>query len=70
MVGMVTLGIAVALALQSLVISGAHRAVSPWWAVSLVAIVVGIVGAKVWFIVLHRREHCLEGWGIQGFITV
>jgi hypothetical protein len=34
-VGMVTLGITVALALQSLVISGAHRAVSPWWAVSL-----------------------------------
>ena len=66
---MATLGIAVALALQSLVISGAHRAVGPWWAVSLVAIVVGIVGAKVWFIVLHRREHRLEGWCIQGFIT-
>jgi len=31
--------------------------------------VVGIVGAKVWFIVLHRREHRLEGWCIQGFIT-
>jgi phosphatidylglycerol:prolipoprotein diacylglycerol transferase len=66
---MVTLGMAIALALQSLVIAGDHLAVGPWWAVSLVAIVVGIVGAKVWFIVLHRREHRLEGWCIQGFIT-
>src|SRR6266571_6833352 len=66
---MVTLGIAVALALQSLVIAGDHRAVGPWWAVTLVAIVVGIVGAKVWFIVLYRREHRIEGWCIQGFIA-
>ena len=66
---MVTLGIAVGLALQSLVISGDHLAIGPVWAVSLVAIVVGIVGAKVWFIVLHRREHRLEGWCIQGFIA-
>jgi len=66
---MVTLGIAVALALQFLLISGAHLAIGPWWVVSLVAIVVGIIGAKVWFIVLHRREHRLEGWCIQGFIA-
>src|SRR6266568_7571441 len=66
---MVTLGMAVALALQALVISGDHLAVGPWLSVSLVAIVVGIVGAKVWFIVLHRREHCINGWCIQGFIT-
>src|SRR5260370_1302845 len=66
---MVTLGMAVALALQALVISADHLAVGPWWIVSLVAIVVGIAGAKGWFIVLHRREHRLEGWCIQGFIT-
>src|SRR5437763_827288 len=66
---MVTLGIAVALVLQSLVIAVDHLAVGPWWVVSLVAIVVGIVGAKVWFIVLHRREHRLEGWCVQGFIA-
>lgn len=66
---MVTLGIAVALALQSLVISGDHLAVGPVWTVSLVAILVGIVGAKAWFIVLHRREHRIEGWCIQGFIA-
>ena len=66
---MVTLGMIVALALQGLVISADHLAVGLVWTVSLVAIVVGIVGAKVWFIVLHRREHRLEGWCIQGFIT-
>jgi phosphatidylglycerol---prolipoprotein diacylglyceryl transferase len=66
---MVTLGMAVALALQSLVISNDHRAVGPVWTVSLIAIVVGIIGAKVWFIVLHRREHRIEGWCIQGFIA-
>src|SRR5206468_967414 len=39
---MVTIGIAVALALQSLAISSDHLAIGPWWAVSLVAIVAGI----------------------------
>src|SRR6266700_516390 len=66
---MVTLGIAVALALQFIVISFDHLAVGPWLTVSLGAIMVGIVGAKVWFIVLHRREHRINGWCIQGFIT-
>src|SRR6266516_5543821 len=66
---MVTLGMAVALALQALVISANHLALGPWWVVTLVAIAVGIVGAKVWFLVLHRREHRIEGWCIQGFIA-
>jgi phosphatidylglycerol:prolipoprotein diacylglycerol transferase len=67
---MVMLGIAVALALQFLVISGDHLVFGPsWWVISLVAIVVGIVGAKVWFIVLYRRERRIEGWCIQGFIA-
>jgi phosphatidylglycerol:prolipoprotein diacylglycerol transferase len=66
---MVTLGMIVALALQALVISADHLALGPWWAVTLVAIAVGIVGAKVWFIVLHRRAHRIEGWCIQGFIA-
>jgi phosphatidylglycerol:prolipoprotein diacylglycerol transferase len=66
---MVTLGMVVALALQALVVLGDHLAVGPWWTVSLVAIVVGIIGAKVWFIVLYRREHRIEGWCIQGFIA-
>jgi phosphatidylglycerol:prolipoprotein diacylglycerol transferase len=66
---MVTLGMAVALALQALVIASDHLALGPWWAVTLVAIAVGILGAKVWFIILHRRVHRIEGWCIQGFIA-
>jgi phosphatidylglycerol---prolipoprotein diacylglyceryl transferase len=66
---MVTLGMAVALTLQALVIAADHLAVGPWWAVSLVAIAVGIAGAKVWYIVLYRREHRMNGWCTQGFVT-
>jgi phosphatidylglycerol---prolipoprotein diacylglyceryl transferase len=66
---MVTLGMAVALALQALVISHDHLALGPWWAITLVAIAVGVVGAKVWYMVLHRREHLMDGWCIQGFIA-
>ena len=54
---MVTLGMAVALALQAIVISRDYLALGPWWVVTLVAIAVGIVGAKMWYIVLSRREH-------------
>ena len=66
---MAALGIAVSLALQFLVISLDHLTIGPWLAVSLGAIVVGIAGAKVWYIVLYRREHSMNGWCIQGFIT-
>jgi phosphatidylglycerol---prolipoprotein diacylglyceryl transferase len=66
---MVTLSITIALALQFLVISDHHLAVGPWLLVSLIAIVFGIVGAKVWFIVVHRHEHLIHGWCIQGFNT-
>jgi phosphatidylglycerol:prolipoprotein diacylglycerol transferase len=65
-VAMVTFGIAIALVLQFLLISAGHLKVGPWWVVSLGAIVVGIVGAKVWYIVLYRS---IRGWCIQGFIT-
>ena len=66
---MVGLGIIIALALQSLVIARAHLVMSPWWIVSTFAILVGIIGAKGWFIVKHWRERRLEGWCIQGFIV-
>ena len=66
---MVTLGMIVALALQALVISADHLALGSWWVVTLVGIAVGIVGAKVWYIILKRREHLINGWCIQGFIA-
>src|SRR5438094_1664801 len=57
---MVTLGIAVALALQFLVISGDPLAVVPVWSVSLVSIAFGIAGPKGWFIVLQPLDSCVE----------
>lgn len=63
---MVILGIVVALVLQSLIIARLHLAVSSPWVISLIAIMVGIIGAKGWFIVLYHR---VIGWCIQGFIT-
>jgi len=65
---MVTLGMVIALAVQFLLISVDHLAVGPWWAITLGAIAVGIAGAKVWYMVLKRREHSMNGWCIQGFI--
>jgi phosphatidylglycerol---prolipoprotein diacylglyceryl transferase len=58
-----TLGIIVALTLQSWLVSAQHLKVG---AISLGAIVVGIVGAKLWYFVLYRN---LQGWCIQGFLT-
>src|SRR6266446_5192842 len=66
---MVALGMVIALALQAVVISADHLALGPWLTVTLIAIAVGIVGAKVWFIVLKRRERLINGWCIQGFIA-
>lgn len=66
---MVGLGIIIALVLQSLVISSSHLVIGPWWIVSLVAILGGMIGAKGWFIIKHRDECRLEGWCIQGFIV-
>jgi phosphatidylglycerol:prolipoprotein diacylglycerol transferase len=71
---LVTLGIAVALVTQSLVLAHGRFRVGPAWVVFLVAIAVGIVGARVWYSVLHRHDHQQEhsweaGWCIQGFIV-
>jgi phosphatidylglycerol:prolipoprotein diacylglycerol transferase len=63
---MVTLGVALALTLQFLLISVNHLKVGPWWVVSSGAIMVGIIGAKLQYLVLYRS---LRGWCIQGFIT-
>ena len=66
---MVVLGMVIALVLQAVVISADHLALGTWWAVTLVGIAVGIIGAKVWYIVLKRRERLVNGWCIQGFIA-
>ena len=64
---MVTLGVAITLTLQALIISADHLAIGLWWVISPVAIVVGMLGAKMWYVVMY--QHRLNGWCIQGFIT-
>jgi phosphatidylglycerol:prolipoprotein diacylglycerol transferase len=68
-VTLVTLGMVVALAVQTLVIAHDRLAVGPVWAWTLIAIAVGAAGAKVWHIAKHRHENPFEGWCIQGFIV-
>jgi phosphatidylglycerol---prolipoprotein diacylglyceryl transferase len=68
-VTMVTLGIAVALAVQALVIAHDHLRVGPVWAWTLGAIACGIVGAKIWYMVKHPHERSGQGWCIQGFVV-
>ncbi len=66
---MVGLGIVVALVVQTLLLAHDHLRLGPVWAWTLLAIAVGVAGAKLWFIVKHRSEHRFEGWCIQGFIA-
>lgn len=65
---MVGLGMVVALLVQTLVIARDHLAINFAWAITLAAIGIGIVGAKVWYIVLQRSIRRWDGWCIQGFI--
>lgn len=66
---LVTLGMAVALILQYILVADAHLDVAPVWTSTLVAVGAGIIGAKGWYIVKRWREHRFEGWCIQGFIV-
>ena len=62
------LGIVTALVAQSLVISAGRLNVHDALPVSLVAILAGVVGAKLWYVVLHRRDRRWEGWCVQGLV--
>lgn len=62
-------GIAAGLAAQQVLAGRVRPDPGPVLAISLTGIVAGILGAKVWFVVLHRAEHRREGWCIQGFLT-
>lgn len=61
-------GIALGLAVEVLV-AGHEDTAGSIWPISVLGVVAGIAGAKAWFVVKHRREHRIEGWCVQGFIT-
>lgn len=63
------LGFILALAVQALVLSNIHAGIEHALPFSLFAIALGLIGAKVWFVVLRWRERRLEGWCIQGLLA-
>ena len=67
--GMVILGLIVALAMQQEVLRRLGLQLPQALLVSVVAIVAGVVGAKIRFMAVHRHEGRFEGWSIQGFLA-
>ena len=67
------LGAIVALLTQAVILSSKDLSVGSGLAVSLIAIVIGMIGAKVWYGVLHPapwRESLRQGWSVDGFLVV
>ena len=64
-------GFVVALALQAAILSGRDLAVGYPLAASVLALVAGLIGAKVWYAVLHANESLIRGgWAVDGFLIV
>lgn len=65
------LGGATALLVQAAILAAEGVAVGPALAVSLLAIVAGLIGAKAWYAVLHPGESIIgPGWAVDGFLVV
>lgn len=65
---LVLLGIAVGVAAQALLLSQADHDAGGALVVSPVAVLLGWVGAKAWYIAVHRGES-FDGWCVQGAIA-
>lgn len=63
------IGTVVGLILQQVVVADVHPRPRGTLIVSIAGVAAGIVAAKVWFVVLHRREPRFEGWAVQGFLA-
>lgn len=66
---LVAAGVLVALVAQAAVLGNEHRSPGPSLVVSVIAVGAGALGAKAWFVGLHRRRHLWNGWCIQGFVV-
>lgn len=63
------LGMVAALVVQRVVVDRLDLALSAVLPISLAAIVAGVIGAKAWYMVLHRRSGRRDGWCIQGLVV-
>lgn len=66
---MVLLGVTLGLLAQSILVSREHVPIAHPLFASLVALLIGVIGAKVWFIALQWPRRRFEGWCIQGFMA-
>ena len=66
---LVGLGMALALATQALLLAHSQHNTGQTFIASLIALMVGAVGAKVWYSAKHWRVRRMDGWCIQGFIV-
>lgn len=68
-----TVAIAVAFITQAAILARENLPVGESLVVSLLAVAFGLVGAKVWYAVLHPgpwRRAILGGWAVDGFLAV
>lgn len=68
-----SLAVVVAIATQAAIVAHENIAVGAAVVVSLLAVLFGLVGAKVWYAVLHPgpwRQALLGGWAVDGFLFV
>ena len=68
-----TIGVIVALMTQAAILANQSLPVGPALAVSLFAVALGLVGAKLWYAILHPgpwRQAILGGWAVDGFLAV
>lgn len=67
------IAIVIALTTQAAILARENVPISQSLVVSLLAVVFGLVGAKVWYAVLHPgpwRQAILGGWAVDGFLAV
>jgi phosphatidylglycerol---prolipoprotein diacylglyceryl transferase len=65
------IGFVLALTLQSALLVRSGTPFEPPLAVSVLALVAGLIGAKAWYAVLHPDESPLKGgWAVDGFLVV
>lgn len=68
---LVAVGGVVALALQTALLARGNAPVSQSMMASVLAVVSGLIGAKLWYAVLHPDESIIKGgWAVDGFFVV
>lgn len=66
---LVLTGMGLGLLTQALVTAALGLSAGHLLIASLGALFAGAVGAKAWYVLLHRRDGRADGWGIQGLVT-